>query len=131
MTFRPPKDAKEGRLHYEAAVRIAEHIKADDPARDPALPADPVLKSESAALHALTFVDPDGLNIGPDYELVEQCANLARRGFDVVDGEVVRVRKTRLDTERIKKDDIRIGSKKPMRVARGKAQPGKSSSKSA
>lgn len=131
MTFRPPKDAKEGRLHYESAIRIAEQMKADDPARDPALPADPVLKAEAAALHALTFVDPDGLDIGPDYNLVEQCADLARRGFDVVDGEIVRVRKTRLDPERTKKDDIRIGPEKPKRVRRGKAQPRKSSSTSA
>lgn len=96
-THRPPKDAHEGRAHYEAALRVLKHKREENARRlgdDPELYA-PILQSEVAALHALTIVDPDGYRVGPDFELVAEVANLVRNGYDLVDGELVRVRKTR------------------------------------
>lgn len=127
MTFRPPKDAKEGCDHYEAAIRMAQHIKIDEGGGPPG-EGDPVLKSEVAALHALTMVDPDGMDIGPDYELVERVANLARRGYDLIDGEIVRVRKTRLDDGKDRRN-VRIGERKPKRAGGRKAKPSKGNTK--
>ncbi len=97
--FRPPRDIKEGQDHYESALRIMRNIREeiatmkgmelDDPT------AAPLLRSEMAALYALVMLDKDGFYVGPDYDLVAHCANMARCGYDVVDGEMKRVRKTR------------------------------------
>lgn len=96
-TFRPPRDAREGQAHYEAALHIMKLRRTEDAVAKGDDPHEyaPVLRSEMGALHALTHLDKDGFNVGPDYDLVAEAANLARTGFDVVDGELVRVRKTR------------------------------------
>lgn len=129
MTFLPPLDVKQGRGHYEAAIRMAQHIKIAEGGGPPG-EGDPVLRSEMAALHALTMLDTDGLGIGPDFELIERVANLARRGFDLVDGEIVRVGKTRLQDG---KDvfDVRIGEKESSQAGGRKAKPRKGGKKSA